>query len=238
MLVLGIASSASAEPAEERLIPKLSGFSFGPQLGFNFAHTGGNGELRVDPASDELLFSTQAHLRAGGHITLARSRYALRVEAAYSGKGADVVGNVEELQGLPYEVRYKLRYLSFPVLGMVHVPYDGDLSPHFFLGPEFSVLLSSKVEGESVTVEPGGGTSQVNQSASLTEDSESFVMGGVVGAGMRFPAWRGAVTLDFRLSFDVTEAIPESDAMTAMGVSIRSRSLRSRVLTIAMGYEY
>ena len=238
--VLAISLYWGGEAGAERAhgdSPELPRLSLGLRFGADLANISGESELEFFTVRDSPSSASNGALGGGAQVSVNYGRYGLRLEALYKTKGAKKSGVFEAFDDAPYEMTYRMRYLVFPLLGVVHIPYDGEISPHFFAGPELAVALSSRASGTTITLNDEGEPVALKQEASLTKGTEPFDLGLTVGAGIRYPWWRGAVTIDIRFTAGMLEAIKDNVVMTSDGVLLHSRSVRNRVFSIGVAYE-
>jgi hypothetical protein len=235
--------AATAEPR------RLSG---GLLLGANFSDYGGSEDVEV--ALGTAMFGAETELAtgdkfaAGGFVSYAWNRlWSLRIDALLSMKGARATGALElegAPQAIPFAVHHTMRYVQVPVMVQRIIPYDGHIVPRVYAGPSIGVMLSSRVEGETVVADAMGDVSTISAESAIEDVSGRVDLGAMIGAGIGFPAWRGRLLVEARYEMFVTKAvdgrytIPIGEAL-APGVEVfmNARSLRNRGVSLLIGFE-
>ena len=121
-----------------------------------------------DPASSD----SRIGLNVGGAVTFGvLSGLGIQVGGAFVQKGT-----TETEQGIDAKVSFD--YLEIPLLLRLGVPTSGSISPHFVVGPAFSVNVGCEVGGSSE------GVSASAKCSELDINIKSIDVGGMAGVGM------------------------------------------------------
>ncbi len=197
VLVLSLAIGAAAQ---KPFTPGLTGK--GIKAGLSVANFTG---------ADASGFSSKTGFAFGGFLEFSLSpSLALQPELYYVMKGASVS---------PLSI--KLSYLEVPVLLKMTIPTAGQISPNFYVGPFFSVMLSADASANG-------------QSASVSDFFNSTDVGLTVGAGIGFPVTRGKITIDGRYDLGLTK--PWKSVDTQIGPVVPD--IKNGAILLLVGYSF
>lgn len=161
---------------------------FGVVGGVNFATFGGDDAEDIDHKTG-LVLGAFASIPLGQVLTF-------RPEVLYTQKGAEA-----EDEGGVFTA--SLDYLEIPVLLRIGVPGVG-AGLHALVGPTLSFELDCSIEFE------GESSEDCDTAEDLEADArKSFLVGGMIGAGVDLPFGPTLLSLDGRYTFDLENFIEE-----------------------------
>ena len=140
-----------------------------------------------DPDLATLEESSLTSFGGGGFIRFGAGMIALQPELMYVTKGVKFEDDASDA-----EVKFKLDYIEVPVLLYFGLG-AGTLSPYFVVGPAFSFEAKCSVEAEL-----DGQSASEDCDDGGESDRKKLDIGGMVGAGLAFPAGPGSFIIDGR----------------------------------------
>lgn len=150
-------------------------------------------------AADDL--SMRTAFAFGGYVTLGMTDlFSVQPELLYSMKGAK--WDYTDLSGT-VNVTDRLSYIEIPVLFKVQLVGTPAFKPNFYVGPQFSMLLSAKEKSEA---------SGQSAEADIKDNLKSTDFGLVGGVGANFPVGTGSLSLDIRYDLGLSKVIDAAPA--------------------------
>ena len=113
-------------------------------------------------------------------------------------------------------VRYRVDYAELPVLLVLRLARPGAAGPYFFAGPSLAFKIACKAEVESGGVEVSGDCADLPDAGLL--EAKGLDAGLTGGAGVEFPLGPGAVLVEGRFNWGLT------DLSDFPGLEVRSRT--------------
>ena len=146
----------------------------------------------------------------GGFLTLSLTdMIAVQPELLFTMKGRKAVETVQNFGIIHSEVR--LNYIELPVLAKLNILRGGNIAPHLFAGPFFSIFL---------------------------ESFKSTDFGLSVGGGVDFDLAQLKITVDARYSHSLKDAMTITTWVSdgsGNRVYENSRAVKNRVLSLVVG---
>lgn len=176
--------------------------SIGAKLGASFAN------LNVDPDDDSL--SGRTGFVGGGFIRFDMGRFGLQAELLSVSKGASFedAGDEGELS---------LEYVEIPVLLHVPLGMGTSFAPYVLVGPTIAFEVGCDFDG-------GAGSVDCDDADLFDRGGTDFGLAG--GAGLAFAVGPGAVLLEGRYTWGITDIEETSDAV----------DVKNRAVYVMLGY--
>jgi hypothetical protein len=169
--------------------------AFGIKAGISFS----------DVNSEELPpVDSRTGITFGGFLNVTTTDYLeLQIEALYMTKGFKFTRRVEGPLGenVFEDNTVKLDYVEFPILIRALVPTEENLRPNFYIGPAFSLLLSTDFEVDPPTDDP----------EFILDNANKLDLGLVLGGGVDFELTGGRISLDFRYNLGLIDYLEEQN---------------------------
>ena len=187
-------------------------------LGIRGGYNSSKISVTVDGQSvDDEGLSSRGGFHAGADLTIGFSpMFGIQAGGVYSQKGASMSeGTVEATVAVDY--------IDVPVLFVLSVPTEGNITPRLFAGGVASFKMSCKLKGSV------DGTSVPSQDCSDddigTLKSSYFSL--LFGVGIKFGVGPGGLLLDAGYQLGMTNIVDEE-----------TESVKANVLQVALGYQF
>lgn len=201
---------------------------------------GGNFTNIIGPESKEYKFKPGFHVGAYLEYDFAE-KLSFQTEAVYSVKGfrykyttPSTPTPSASFQSV-YDVLYSLNYIDIPFLLNINF---GQMGSYLGLGPQVSILLSTKTDGEMSTTITYNTTPPTTQSTTVTlpnDNTESFApvdFGVVIGTGSKF---NSGIEYCLRAGYGLTNVFVPKDPLFSHSSSDPFHNL---VFTVTLGYAF
>ena len=151
----------------------------------------------------------------GGFIRFGSGRIGFQPELLVVTRGAEFAAEAGDI----FDVgRLKVDYVEVPVLLYLPLTTGIGVSPYIIGGPSFAFEIGCKVEAES------GGT-EISDDCGDDFQRKSIDVGLTAGAGLEFPLGPGAVLIEGRYNFGLTNV-----------ADLESVNIKSRTPAVLAGY--
>ena len=202
---------------------------YGMKAGLNMANFSGD-----DADPDEGDKKSRTGFSAGGFLTYGITEmFAVQPELLYTMKGAKY-----EWDG--GSATTKFDYLEIPVLVKVSIPTEGNIGPHFFIGPSLGILLGAKNKVEIDGEDPEG----LAGDHDVKDETKSTEFGLVFGAGVDIGMPHSAITIDGRFGLGLTGTCEDCtyetyDEETMEMVTVTEKlDVKNTVISFKVGYSF
>ena len=219
------------------LVFAMSSFAFergvtgyGMKAGLNLANFTGD-DADAGEGEDK---KARMGFAAGGFVTYGITEmFAVQPELLYTMKGAKY-----EWDGGSETVKFD--YLEIPVLAKVSIPTEGNIGPHFFIGPSLGILLGAKNKVEIDGEDPEG----LAGDHDVKDETKSTEFGLVFGAGVDIGMPHSAITIDGRFGLGLTGTCEDYtyetyDEETMEMVTVTEKlDVKNTVISFKVGYSF
>jgi len=197
----------------------LSGqISLGFQGGLSLATLGGS-DADLETGDEK---SYRKGLSVGAFLAVPLSdQLSLQPELLYAQKGmilTDTEVGIEE----EVELTLRLNYIEVPLLLRINVPTEGNIAPHFLVGPAIGFKASCELgveeDGESFDVDCD----------EAEGDTKSIDFGGVIGAGVGIVVGPGEIVLGARYTL----------GLMSIDDSGEDLDIKNRTFSFLAGYSF
>jgi hypothetical protein len=152
-------------------------------------------------------FSSKVGLVAGGFMCYNFTEiFAFQPELLFTMKGASGDG----------DHKWSVNYIEIPVLFKANLPTEGKIKPMLYAGPGFGILMSSKADD-----------------VDMKDETTSFDIGVMAGAGIAYQMEKGAITLEARYEVGMTTLAKNEDEDTGSKPDIKNS-----VISFLVGYAF
>lgn len=169
---------------------QASAQTIGFKVGAAFANVSGD-----DVEDTESLTS----LIGGGFVRFGMGGFGIQPELLYVTRGFET----EDVDGT---AQLKADYIEVPILAVVPLSLGAGLSPYLMAGPSFAFKAGCSLEGESEGVEVDIDCEDAGF------DLKSTDIGATIGGGLEFPMGPGALLIEGRYNFGLTNIADAEDA--------------------------
>lgn len=194
ILILALASTAQAQIA----------------LGIRGGYNSSKISVSVDGTSIDEGFGSLSGFHAGADLTIGFSpMFGIQAGGVYSQKGA---------KAEDFDAKVAVDYIDVPVLFVVSVPTEGNITPRLFAGGVASFKMSCKLKA-------------AGESLDCTDDDigtlKSSYFSALFGAGIKFGVGPGGLVLDLGYQLGLTNLV-EGDIET----------VKANVIQASLGYQF
>jgi len=195
ILSLGLASTAQAQLA----------------LGIRGGYNSSKISVTVDGESVDDGFKSRGGFHAGADLTIGFSpMFGIQAGGVYSQKGA---------KAEDFDATVAVDYIDVPVVFVLSVPTEGNITPRLFAGGVASFKMSCKIK-----ISGGDGVDCGDDDIGTLKSSYFSLLFGV---GIKFGVGPGGLLLDAGYQLGMTNLVDDE-----------SESVKANVLQVALGYQF
>jgi len=195
ILILALASNAQAQMA----------------LGIRGGYNSSSISVTVDGQSVDDGFKSRGGFHAGADLTIGFSpMFGIQAGGVYSQKGA---------KAEDFDATVAVDYIDVPVVFVLSVPTEGNITPRLFAGGVASFKMSCKIK-----ISGGDGVDCGDDDIGTLKSSYFSLLFGV---GIKFGVGPGGLLLDAGYQLGMTNLVDDE-----------SESVKANVLQVALGYQF
>ena len=185
---------------------QASAQTIGFKIGASFANVSGDD---VDEDTETL-----TSLMGGGFIRFGMGPIGIQPEVLFVTRGWKVEDDAEDVTG-----KFKADYIEVPILAVLPLSLGAGIAPYVFAGPSFAFNIGCTLSGESE------GVSVDADCEDFGFDLKSTDIGATLGGGLEFPMGPGALLVEGRYNFGLSNIADFEDA-----------DVKTRTAAILAGY--
>lgn len=183
-------------------------------IGFKVGPSFANWNME-DEDGTEIEGETLTSFMGGGFIRFNMGRLGIQPELLYVTRGTEATDPDFDISG-----KFKVDYIEVPVLLVLPLTTGTGIAPYLFGGPSFAFEVGCKVEAGDVSVDCDEGEGDSGR--------KSLDLGATAGLGLTFPAGPGALLIEGRYNFGLSNLVDNP---------IADESVKSRTAAILAGYQ-